>query len=63
MTPQERHQKLVILTKEKRSIETRAKRRGNEFFFTYDEKTAIRSLNQKIDMLLESQQEAKQLSI
>lgn len=63
MNPQERHQKLVSLTKEKRSIETRAKRRGNEFYFTFDEKANLRSLNAKIDRLLESQPEAKQLTL
>jgi hypothetical protein len=61
MTPQERHQKLISLTKQKRAIESRAKRRGNEFYFTFDEKAEIRSLNGKIDRLIESQ-EVKQLT-
>jgi hypothetical protein len=54
MTP-EKYRKLVQLNKDKRKIEIRAKRRGNEFFYTYDEKSSIRSINAKIDRLIKAE--------
>lgn len=55
MTLIETHKKLFTLVAEKRRIELWAKRRGNEFFYTYDEKSKLRSINEKIDRILESQ--------
>ncbi len=54
MTP-EKSKKLLELTKEKRRIEIWAKKRGNEFYFTYDEKANLRSINAKIDRLIEAE--------
>lgn len=51
----ETNKKLYTLIAEKRRIEKWAKRRGNEFFFTYDEKSKLRSLNEKIDRIIEAQ--------
>lgn len=51
----EKYKKLITLIAEKRQIESRAKRRGSEFSFTYDEKAKIRNINAKIDRILESQ--------
>ncbi len=50
----EKYKKLLNLTAEKRKVEYMAKRRGNEFFFTYDEKTKLRAINAKIDRILEA---------
>lgn len=52
---QEKYKKLITLVAEKRKIEGWAKRRGNEFFYTYDEKSKLRSINAKIDRILEGQ--------
>lgn len=52
MTNLEKYKKVVELTREKRSIEIWAKRRGGEFHYTMDEKSKIRALNDKIDRLL-----------
>lgn len=52
----EKYKKLITLIAEKRQIENWAKRRGNEFSFTYDEKAKIRNINAKIDRIIESQQ-------
>lgn len=51
----EKHKKLIALVAEKRQIENWAKRRGNEFSFTYDEKAKIRSINIKLDRILDTQ--------
>lgn len=50
----EKYKKLLNLITEKRQIESWAKRRGNEFFFTYDEKSKLRAINAKIDRILEA---------
>lgn len=55
MSPIEKYKKLVALIAEKRQIEIWAKRRGNEFFYTFDEKIKIRALNSKIDRMLDNQ--------
>lgn len=64
MSSIEKYKKLVALIAEKRKIEEWAKRRGNEFFYTYDEKSNLRSINAKIDRILEAQpKEAKPQTI
>lgn len=64
MSSIEKYKKLVALIAEKRKIEEWAKRRGNEFFYTYDEKSKLRSINTKIDRILEAQpKEAKPQTI
>ena len=55
MSPIEKYKKLVALIAEKRKIENWAKRRGNEFFYSFDEKIKIRVLNSKIDRILDNQ--------
>lgn len=55
MSPIEKYKKLIVLVAEKRRIENWAKRRGNEFYFTFDEKAKIRGINAKIDRLLDNQ--------
>lgn len=51
----EKYKKLISLVAEKRKIEMWAKRRGNEFYFTYDEKAKLRAINAKLDKFIENQ--------
>ena len=53
MTNLERYKKVVELTREKRTIEFWAKRRGGEFHYTMDEKAKLRAINDKIDKHLQ----------
>lgn len=53
MTNLEKYKKVVELTREKRTIENWAKRRGGEFHYTMDEKSKLRAVNDKIDRMLQ----------
>ena len=53
MTHIDKLKRITELTREKRSIENWAKRRGGEFHYTFDEKAKLRVINQKIDRILE----------